>query len=120
MLSDIQIWLRPDELEGAEFISQQIGDYTEIVPHFSHGEDGRGRSKESVSFSEQGRPVMFPHDVMALPQHPGGHGRAAILIAPRRSRNALQIWARPWFDCPDLKHKGGVDPYYRRGMKGGA
>jgi hypothetical protein len=60
---------------------------------------------------------MFPQDIMALPNHPEG-GSAAILIAPGRSRNALQIWARPWFACPDLKDKGGIDAYHRHRLKG--
>ena len=114
--SDMQVFMRPRDLGVAEFISHQIGNCTEIVPHFSHG--GR-KSQESVSFSEQGRPVLFPQDVMALPNHPKG-GSAAILIAPGRSRNALQIWARPYFVCPDLKDKAGVDSYHRhRAKKGG-
>jgi hypothetical protein len=49
---------------------------------------------------------------MALPNHPRG-GHAAILIAPGQARNALQIWAKPWFVCADLKYKGGVDAYHR-------
>jgi type IV secretion system protein VirD4 len=114
--SDLQIHLRPRDLASAEFISQQIGDYTEVVPHFSHGA-GRGGSQESVSFSEQGRPGLFPQDIMALADHPKG-GSAAILIAPGRSRNALQIWARPYHACPDLKDKAGVDSYHRHRMKG--
>jgi type IV secretory pathway TraG/TraD family ATPase VirD4 len=118
--SDLQIWLRPRDLASAQFISEQIGNYTEVIPHFSHSPGRDGGSQEAVSFSEQGRPVLFPQDIMALPDHPGGKGSAAILIAPGRSRNALKIWARPWFDCPDLKHKGGIDPYHRHRMKGGA
>ena len=115
--SDLQIWLRPRDLATATFISEQIGNYGEIVPHFSHGTGPRGRPQESVSFSEQGRPVLFPQDILALPDHPDGRGSAAILIAPGRSRNALQIWARPWFDCPDLKHLGGEDAYHRHRTK---
>jgi type IV secretory pathway TraG/TraD family ATPase VirD4 len=115
--SDIQVHLRPRDLGSAEFISHQIGNYTEIVPHFSHGEGPGGKPKETVAFGEQGRPVLFPQDIMALPDHPRG-GSAAILIAPGRSRNALKIWARPWFECPDLKHKGGVDAYHRHREKG--
>ena len=106
--SDLQVWLRPRDLASATFISEQIGNYTEVIPHFSHG-----GPRESVSFSEQGRPVLFPQDILALPDHPSGRGTAAILIAPGRSKNALKIWARPWFDCPDLKHRGGVDAYHR-------
>jgi type IV secretory pathway TraG/TraD family ATPase VirD4 len=76
------------------------------VPHFSSGAPG----KESVSFAEQGRPVLFPQELMNLPEG------AAILIAPGRSKNALKIWARPWFDCPDLKEKGGLDDYHKHRM----
>jgi type IV secretory pathway TraG/TraD family ATPase VirD4 len=106
--SDLQVWLRPRDLASATLISSEIGNYTEVIPHFSHG-----GGRESVSFSEQGRPVLFPQDILALPDHPSGRGTAAILIAPGRSKNALKIWARPWFDCPDLKHRGGVDAYHR-------
>ena len=60
-----------------------------------------------MSFAEQGRPVLFPQDIMNLPK------QTAIVIAPGRSKNALRIWARPWFDCPDLKDKGGIDAYHR-------
>jgi type IV secretory pathway TraG/TraD family ATPase VirD4 len=121
--SDLQVWLRPRDLASAEYISEQIGNYTEVIPHFSHSpaRDNQGRelgSQESVSFSEQGRPVLFPQDVMALPNHPNGQGSAAILIAPGRSRNALKIWARPWFDCPDLRDKGGIDAYHQHRTKG--
>ena len=115
--SDLQIHLRPRDLASAEFISQQIGSYTEVIPHFSHGMGPGGRPQESVGFGEQGRPVLFPQEIMALDNHPQG-GSAAILIAPGRSRNALKIWARPWFACPDLKHKGGVDAYHRHRQKG--
>ena len=108
--SNVQIYLRPRELSSAEFIAHQIGSYTEVVPHFSA--DARGR--ESVSFAEQSRPVLFPQDIMNLPKG------AAIMIAPGRSKNALQVWARPWFDCPDLKDKGGIDDYHRHRTKGGA
>jgi hypothetical protein len=118
--SDLQIWLRPRDLASAEFISSQIGNYTEVVPHFSHGTGPGGRAQESVSFNEQGRPVLFPQDIMALPDHPVGQGSAAILMAPGRSRNALQIWARPWFDCPDLQGIGNVDAYHRHRNKVGA
>jgi type IV secretory pathway TraG/TraD family ATPase VirD4 len=110
--SDVQIHLRPRDLASAEFISHQIGSVTQVVPHFSHGEGPGGKPKESVGFGEQGRPVLFPADIMALPNHPRG-GHAAILIAPGQSRNALQIWAKPWFVCADLKYKGGVDAYHR-------
>jgi TraM recognition site of TraD and TraG len=118
--SDLQIWLCPRDLAPAEFISSQIGNYTEVIPHFSHSPGRGGKSQEAVSFSEQDRPVLFPQDVMALPQHPDGQGCSAILIAPGRSRNALQIWARPWFDCPDLKHRGGIEAYHQHRVKGGA
>jgi type IV secretory pathway TraG/TraD family ATPase VirD4 len=115
--SDLQIHLRPRDLASAEFISHEIGNYSEVIPHFSHGMGPGGRPQESVSFGEQGRPVLFPQEIMALPNHPSG-GSAAILIAPGRSRNALKIWARPWFQCPDLRHKGGVDAYHRHRGKG--
>lgn len=115
--SDLQVWLRPRDLASAEFISRELGNYTQVIPHFSHSPGRNGKAQESVSFSEQGRPVLFPQDIMALPDHPEG-GSAAILIAPGRSRNALQIWARPWFASPDLKHKGGIDAYHRHRMKG--
>lgn len=105
--SDIQIHLRPRDLASAQFIASQLGTTTEVLPHFSYAPDRGGEMKESVSFNEQGRPVMFPQDIMALPKG------AAIMIAPGRSKNALQIWARPWFDCPDLKDKVGIDPYHR-------
>jgi hypothetical protein len=117
--SDLQVWLRPRDLASAEFISNQIGNYSDVIPHFSHSAGPGGKSQESVSFSEQGRPVLFPQDVLALADHPGGRGSAAILIAPGRSRNALKIWARPWFDCSDLKHRGGVDAYHRHRAKEG-
>jgi type IV secretory pathway TraG/TraD family ATPase VirD4 len=108
--SDLQIYLRPRDLGSAEHIAHQIGSYTQIVPHFSSGAYGR----QNVSFSEQGRPVLFPQELMNLPEG------AAILIAPGRSKNALQIWARPWFDCPDLKDKGGIDDYHRHRTQGDA
>jgi type IV secretion system protein VirD4 len=112
--ADIHIYLRPRDLASAEFISAQIGNRSEIVPHFSHSPERSGKTQESVTFNEHNRPVMFPHDVMALPDG------AAICIAPGRSKNALQVWARPWFDCPDLKSKGGSDPYHKhRSTKGG-
>jgi type IV secretory pathway TraG/TraD family ATPase VirD4 len=112
--SDIHIYLRPRDLASAEFISAQMGNRSEIVPHFSHSPGRGGKTQESVTFNEQNRPVMFAHDVMSLPNG------AAICIAPGRSKHALQIWARPWFDCPDLKHKGGLDPYHRhRSANGG-
>jgi type IV secretory pathway TraG/TraD family ATPase VirD4 len=111
--SDIHIYLRPRDLGSAEFISAQMGQRGEIVPHFSHSPGRGGKTQESVTFNEHNRPVMFPHDVMAL------QDGAAICIAPGRSKNALQIWARPWFDCPDLKNKGGVDPYHKHRSKGG-
>jgi type IV secretory pathway TraG/TraD family ATPase VirD4 len=106
--SDLQIYTRPRDLESAEFIAHQIGSYTQIVPHFSSGANGR----QNVSFAEHGRPVLFPQELMNLPDG------AAILIAPGRSKNALQIWARPWFDCPDLKDKGGIDDYHRHRTQG--
>jgi type IV secretory pathway TraG/TraD family ATPase VirD4 len=115
--SDLQIHLRPRDLASAEFLSHEIGNYSEVIPHFSHGEGPDGKPKESVGFGEQGRPVLFAQEIMALPNHPSG-GSAAILIAPGRSRNALKIWARPWFQCPDLRHKGGVDAYHRHREKG--
>lgn len=105
--SDLQIYLRPRHLAEAEFIAHQIGTYTEIVPHFSYAPGRDGKPQESVSFAEQGRPVLFAQDIMNLPK------QTAIVIAPGRSKNALQIWARPWFDCPDLKDKGGIDAYHR-------
>lgn len=105
--SDVQIFLRPRDLGTAKFICDQIGTTTQITPHFSHA-PGRGSvMQESVSFNEQGRPVMFPQEVMAL-----SDGQA-IMLAPGRSKNALLIWARPYFDCPDLKGKAGIDPYHR-------
>jgi type IV secretion system protein VirD4 len=118
--SDLQIHLRPRDLASAEFISSQIGNYTEVIPHVSYGPGRGGHMQESWSFQEQGRPVMFPQEIMALPPGPNGCGNAAIMIAPGRSRHALQIWARPWFDCPDLKDKGGIDAYHRhRSTSGG-
>jgi type IV secretory pathway TraG/TraD family ATPase VirD4 len=101
--SDLQIHGRPREMSEAEMIAHQIGSYGQIVPHFSSGPLG----SQSVSFTEQSRPVLFPHELMSLPE------QAAILVAPGRSKNALKIWARPWFDCPDLKNKGGIDDYHR-------
>jgi type IV secretory pathway TraG/TraD family ATPase VirD4 len=106
--SDLQIYLRPRELSSAEFIAHEIGNYTELVPHFSSG----ARGHQSVSFAEQGRPVLFPQELMNLPKG------AAIMIAPGRSKNALKIWARPWFECPDLKDKGGIDDYHRHRTNG--
>jgi type IV secretory pathway TraG/TraD family ATPase VirD4 len=116
--SDLQIWLRPRDLASAQFISAQIGNFTEVIPHFSHSPEPNGGYRETVGFGEHGRPVLFPQDILALPNHPEGKGSAAILIAPGRSKNALQIWARPWFDCPDLKGKGGIDAYHQHRMKG--
>jgi type IV secretion system protein VirD4 len=111
--SDLQIHLRPRDLPSAEFIAKQMGTYSEIIPHFSYAPGRGGQTRESVSFGEQGRPVMFPQEVMALPQG------QAIMFAPGRSKNALVIWARPWFDSPDLKSRGGVDPYHRHRSGGG-
>lgn len=106
--SDLQIFLRPRDLGTAQFICEQIGTTTEIVPHLSYGDR---RTQENVSFSEHGRPVMFPQEAMALPKG------TAVLIAPGRSKNVLLIWARPWFECPDLKGKLGNDPYHRHRTK---
>jgi type IV secretory pathway TraG/TraD family ATPase VirD4 len=117
--SDLQVFMRPRDLGVSEFIASQIGNYTEVIPHFSHSPGRNGKAQESVSFSEQGRPVLFPQDIMALPNHEEG-GSAAILIAPGRSRNALQIWARPYHACPDLRHKAGLDSYHQHRVNGGA
>lgn len=119
MLSDIQVHLRPRDLASAQFISSQVGNYTEVIPHVSYS-PGRGGMQEAIGYQEQGRPVLFPHDIMALPSGPHGSGNAAIIIAPGRAKNALLVWARPWFDCPDLKDKGGLDPYAKHhSAKGG-
>ena len=110
--SDLQIFLcPPGDLGTAESISKRLGTTTEILPHYSF--DPRGG--DNLSLSEHGRPVMFPQQLMGMPKKgpEGKPGTAAIVFTPGRSTNALKIWARPWFDDPELKDKGGIDPYHQ-------
>ena len=56
--SDLQVHLRPRDLASAEFISSQIGSYTEVVPHYSYGQ-GRGGSKHPLASASKAARYCF-------------------------------------------------------------
>jgi type IV secretion system protein VirD4 len=96
----------PNDLTTARWISERAGKTTVIAPaanerHSSHG----GDPSEGLSWSQVGRPLYLPHELMGFEEGTG-------LLFLSGMANGVRFFAPPYWKITQCAERAGRNPYF--------
>ena len=96
----------PNDLSTADWMSRRAGQATVLAPSSSESRSAeKGHRNESISWSQIGRPLYLPQELMGFAE-----GTGLLFLAGMA--NGVRFFAPPYWKIDACKQRAGRNPYY--------
>jgi type IV secretion system protein VirD4 len=95
----------PNDMTTAEWMSRRAGKATVLAPSLSESHSPRGERSESKSWSQVGRPLYLPQELMGFAEGTG-------LLWLAGMSNGVRFFAPPYWKIEQAAKRASKNPYY--------
>jgi type IV secretion system protein VirD4 len=95
----------PNDLTTADWMSRRAGQATVLAPSSSESRSPKGERSESASWSQIGRPLYLPQELMGFAEGTG-------LLWLAGMANGVRFFAPPYWKIEQAAKRAARNPYY--------
>jgi type IV secretory pathway TraG/TraD family ATPase VirD4 len=100
----------PNDLTTADWMSRRAGQATMLAPSSSESRSPKGERSESTGWSQFGRPLYLPQELIGFAEGTG-------LLWLAGMANGVRFFAPPYWKIEQAEKRAGRNPYYESGTR---